>query len=275
MNCTEVRALLSAYHDGELTEERCADVVQHLDTCPTCAQELAQFAQLSSMARVLPHAIPPSHVWTGIERHLAASDDSESASVDSRRWRIRPRLAMAAASLLAFIGVGWLIAEMRNAEPNDKAFAVEFGEYLAEFRRSPADAQQTLVSRYDGQAVDRREFLSQVGYRPAISRGLPAGYTVHSTQVLDMPCCRCVQSLCKTSDGSMFAVFEHDDSEQHWYGDRPEVQAVCQGKQCRLVGLDDRLAASWEQGGRHITVIGIESLEEVNELVAWFEGPSA
>jgi hypothetical protein len=73
----------------------------------------------------------------------------------------------------------------------------------------------------------------------------------------------------------MFAVFEHDDSEQHMFGDRPGVECVCQGKQCKLVGLDERIAASWKLGSRHITVIGIESLEEVNELVAWFGEPGA
>ncbi len=89
---------------------------------------------------------------------------------------------------------------------------------------------------------------------------------------MKMPCCTCVQCLCKRSDGSVIAIFEHDDEEMtEWFGDRPAMAANCSGKRCSLVEVNDRIAASWKRDKRHITVVGIRDVAELTELVAWFE----
>lgn len=101
---------------------------------------------------------------------------------------------------------------------------------------------------------------------------MPDGYSVDSTYVMKMPCCTCVQCLCTRSDGSTIAIFEHDDEEaKEWFGDRPEMSANCNGKQCMLVELDDRIAASWKHDKRHFTVVGLRDVAELTNLVAWFD----
>jgi hypothetical protein len=94
---------------------------------------------------------------------------------------------------------------------------------------------------------------------------------MESTNVINMPCCTCVETVCQRSDGSRLVIFEHNDLDPQWFDDRPEIAAHCQGRQCRLVEVNDRLAATWSHDQRHITVIGIQDLDELSQLVAWFD----
>ena len=68
----------------------------------------------------------------------------------------------------------------------------------------------------------------------------------------------------------MLCVFEHDDDQPLWFGDRPTSSKVFFGKPTRLVQVDGCLAATWQQERRHITVIGAKDVEEVTRLVAHF-----
>jgi hypothetical protein len=176
--------------------------------------------------------------------------------------------------VLIAVGIGWYVYQARF-QHGDSQFTAEFGHYLQEFQRDPAAAQQFLLAQYDNQSVDPQRALQLVGYRPAVADGLPDGYSMESMHVMKMPCCTCVQCLYKRSDGSTIAIFEHDDDAMdEWFGDRPERSAICGGKRCGLVDLDSRIAVSWKQGKRHIMVIGLQDVEEVNQLVAWFDDRS-
>ncbi len=88
---------------------------------------------------------------------------------------------------------------------------------------------------------------------------------------MKMPCCTCVQCLCQQDDGTMIAIFKHDDDEPSWFGHRKSKIEVCNGTRCRLVQLDRRLAANWQRQGRYISVIGVSDAEEVSRLTAWFD----
>ena len=118
---------------------------------------------------------------------------------------------------------------------------------------------------------DRDRAVQLVGYRPAVSEGLPEGYTLASTSVLTMPCCRCVKSVCKRQDESTLVLFEHDDEKAEWFGQRPSSIATCGGKECCLVELDSSLAATWKRGSRSVTAVGIRDKAEVDLLVNWLD----
>jgi hypothetical protein len=158
-----------------------------------------------------------------------------------------------------------------SVHDSDHQMAVVFGEYLEVFRSDPNAAQQILLAKYESQAVDAEHPIQSVGYRPAVAGGMPDGYSVESTYVMNMPCCKCVQCNCERSDGTTIAIFEHDDEEPAWFGDRPTTEAICNGARCSLVDLDDRIAATVRRGKRHITVIGARDAAEVDQLVAWFD----
>jgi hypothetical protein len=110
-----------------------------------------------------------------------------------------------------------------------------------------------------------------VGYRPAVSEGLPEGYSLASTSVLKMPCCTCVKAVCKRQDGSTLVLFEHDDEKTEWFGERQSNMAMCGDKECCLVDLDSSIAATWKQGSRSLTAVGVRDVDEVNTLVSWLD----
>lgn len=275
MDCTEVKELLSAYFDDELVSEKRTAVSEHLAGCDECSSELAGFERLSDMARDLDTPIPPPQMWSQLEKQLEEEQLAQKVQLTNRSARLYfpvQRLVALAASLLVAVGVGWFAYSTWIGHDGHNGFTAEMGHYLEEFHRDPAAAQQFLLAKYEGQAVDAQLAVSLVGYRPAVADGMPDGYSVDSTYVMTMPCCTCVQCVCTRSDGSTIAIFEHDDEEaKEWFGDRPEMSANCNGKQCMLVELDDRIAASWKHDKRHFTVVGLRDVAELTNLVAWFD----
>jgi len=266
MDCSEIRELLSAYHDGELDDQARNRVSVHLAECPDCASQLATFEKLSAMAGSLSAPAPPEHLWDQLEEQL-----ERPRGVRPRTpAKVAARLLATAAMMLVVLGAGWFAYQMWFSAGPHAHFAAEFGDYLAEFRRDPMAAQQVLLAKYDHQLVEPGEAVQHVGYRPAIANGLPDGYTVVSTHVVTMPCCKCVQSLCQRPDGSTLALFEHNDEETiDWFGQRPQISAVCNGERCSLVQLDDRIAASWKYDQRSITLIGVKDISEVAQIAKW------
>ncbi|HRX80685.1 MAG TPA: zf-HC2 domain-containing protein, partial [Pirellulaceae bacterium] len=253
-----MKELLSAYFDDELASEKRTAVSEHLAGCDKCSTELAGFERLSDMARGLYTPMPPPQMWSQLEQQLEEEQIAQKVQLTNRRPRqffsVQRLVAVAAALFVAF-GLGWFGYSTWIGHDEHDGFTAEMGHYLEEFHRDPAAAQQFLLAKYEGQAVDAQQAVNLVGYRPAIADGMPEGYSVETTYVMKMPCCTCVQCLCKRSDGSTIVVFEHDDEEaKEWFGDRPEMSASCSGKQCSLVELDDRIAASWKHDKRHFTV---------------------
>lgn len=275
MKCSEVQSLLSAYHDGELPESARLRVESHLERCSTCSEELVAFGRLSQMAAALGNPVPPKHLWSRVEEALdrsATGSHLPKASGLSGRWRPRAAqlLALAVAVLVA-IGVGWFAIQHGGVRSEHHEFAAEFGHYLVEFRHSPDAAQQFLLAKYESQRVAPEEAIHRVGYRPAVAGGLPPGYQIESQYVIKMPCCTCVQTLCRRADGSALVVFEHNDDDPRWFGDRPAITASCNGERCSLIEMEDRLAATWKHGARYITLVGVRDVTEVSQMVAWLD----
>ena len=273
MDCTKANDLLSAYYDGELPSEIRATVAEHLSNCSDCTRELERFGSLSAMSRDLLHPELSSDIWNQIEQQLEEDDITASEAAQHTRTWSRPmfRVMALAATVLIAVGIGWFALESWTGHGGHAPLAAEFTRYLDEFRRDPIAAQRILLEMYEGQPVDADQAVTRVGFRPAIADGLPEGYTVESTYVIKMPCCTCVKCLCKRSDGSTIAIFEHDDKEPEWFDERSAKTANCNGKPCSMVGIDDRFAANWRRGERHMTVIGVRDEEEVSSLVAWFD----
>ena len=69
----------------------------------------------------------------------------------------------------------------------------------------------------------------------------------------------------------MVCVFEHDIDQAAWFGERPQSFVVCGGQTTRIVQLNGSVAATWQRGRRHITVIGAKDVDEVTRLVEHFE----
>ena len=153
------------------------------------------------MTGVQTCALPISaQIWTELEKQLDEEQRGRTVQPASHElpWSLPiSRLVAVAATLLLVVGIGWLGYSTWFAHKDHDGFTAEFSHYLDEFRRDPTAAQQFLLAKYEGQSVDAEHAVQQVGYRPVVADGVPQNYTVESTYVMKMPCCTCVQCLCK------------------------------------------------------------------------------
>jgi len=272
MQCREAQELLSAYYDGELPAESLSSLAAHVEGCPRCGEELAGFGDLSAMAKGLGDPEPPRGIWTGIEAALDA--DSQGVPTE-RRGAARKRgarkwlgLFATAALVLVTTGVVWFTFGPRQPPGRDRALAADFSEYLERFPENPERAQQVLLAKYDGQAVGLSQAVHRTGYRPAVADGLPERYTLDGMYVLDMPCCTCVQAICRRDDGKVFAIFEHVEEQPAWLGARPRRDTQCHGCACSVIAAERGVVASWKGGKRHLTVVGADDVEEIADLIS-------
>lgn len=276
MNCAEVMELLSDYYDGELELSQNGRMQDHLAGCPVCTARLSEFKQLSAFVSHVPDIqIEPD--WLKLEAELCSATGAiESRSVQlKRRWNMHDKhvwLAGAAVAVLLLILATWVFLPKHSHMSEHHQFTSEFGRYLEEFERDPESAQAILLELYEHDRIAANEVSERLGYRPATSKGLPEGYTPVSMQVLNMPCCTCVQTICRRSDGSTIALFEHDDEgTNEWFGDRPSTMESCSNKECQLVNLNDKLAATWKRGSRYITLIGVQDKSEIDTFINWLD----
>lgn len=272
MECQQAQKLLSAYYDDALSVEVRSSVAGHVQSCANCSAELVVFQSLSRMAKGLDDPEPPARIWLGIEAGLDA--DRNGAPVvrtaaepgrAAKRWRMS--LLATAATVMIATGVVWIVLQTWHAPGHHGELAADFEEYLEHFATDPDVAQNVLLAKYDGQAVDVSQAVRQLGYRPAVAAGLPERYTLDAVYVLKMPCCTCVQSICRRDDGRVFAIFEHDEEQPVWFGDRPQIDTRCNGRPCRVIQADRGLLASWKANRRQLTVVGARNLEEIADLV--------
>ena len=294
-DCKTVQPYLSAYHDGELAAGQAATVAKHVQSCESCAAELRAFESLGSAFVQAPIPAKPADLWQRIERELPPAPEpvtlSRRFSVWARESPYGAGLVSMAASILLLLGFGlWYGGDQDGMENTAGGMAmhshdgeegmsaehmVEFAgvmdDYLQKLPSDPDGAEQMLLTKYDGEKVDAAGAAKLVGYRPIVSGGLPEGYSLASTSVLKMPCCTCVKAVCKRSDGSTLVLFEHDDEETAWFGDRRQSMATCGDKDCCLVDLDSSIAATWKQGSRSVTVVGVRDQDEVATLVNWLD----
>ncbi|MFO0915893.1 MAG: anti-sigma factor [Pirellulales bacterium] len=283
MRCLQVKDRLSAYLDGELSPQLCAEVEAHLKDCQTCAEELSAFQDISFLATALVDCAAPASMWDELERQTRAVSSAEADT--SRQSPVRPsvpwwdmtssrlvwfRWAAAAGILLSF---GYLGYQTWWHQHTRTQMAQVLTEYLHAFQRDPQSAQQVFLLKYGGRAVDVQQATQSVGFQPVVARGVPAGYSIQATYVVDMPCCTCVQCVCVRSDGSKFTIFEHCNTEVG-LGDHPTDEMVCHGMPCTMTDVDGQNAATWHKGQRHVTVLGVKDKAELEQLVGWFSDGS-
>ena len=276
MDCSKAQELLSPYYDDEISGEVCLSLAEHVDRCRHCGETLSVFQELSALTRGLDDPEPPDSIWPRITLGLDA--ETANAGVDapagrlrrvSRRWRVS--LLATATLVMIATGVVWITPQTWRGPGHDHQLTADFGEYLEHFPNSPDGAQQILLAKYGGQAVSLSQAARHLGYRPTIASGLPERYSLDGVYVLKMPCCTCVQTIYRRDDGAVLAVFEHDEKQPIWFGDRPRIRAQFGGRPCDVVQLQGRLAASWKEGRRYLTIVGLHDLDEMVLLIRCFK----
>lgn len=70
MKCYKIKKRLSAYLDGEITEEERKIISEHLAGCEKCHEELAAFSKVQDSLRVLRGMDVPSYFMTRLRQQL-------------------------------------------------------------------------------------------------------------------------------------------------------------------------------------------------------------
>lgn len=107
MNCKDVKKHLSAYLDGELSEQRARQVRRHLADCPECADQRDELSWVNRLLDEVP-AVTVEDTFTA--EVLEESTESVLARLRRSLWRPVSRWAVAAALAIAIItgsGLAW------------------------------------------------------------------------------------------------------------------------------------------------------------------------
>ena len=242
-----------------------------------CSSLLAEYESYTKTFKQIPQPDVPPSVWAGISNELEHGtgepevDNPRIEDTSGRSWLTTAGLSLAA-SVRLLLGAGyWMSQHSGHESGHDAEFVMTMDHYLETLAADPDEAEKFLLDKYNGQSVEPEDAVRLVGYRPAVASGLPDNYTLASTSVMKMPCCTCVKAVCKREDGSTLVLFEHDDEETEWFGDRPSSMATCGDKECCLVNLDENIAATWKRGSRWVTAVGVRDEAEVSELVTWLD----
>jgi len=102
MDCEHLLEQLSAYLDGELTEDETQEVDEHLEGCEACRQELSRLERTVLMVRRLPKEKAPSALASAVAERIRAVP---VPAPPQRRalWSVPTTLAAAAVLLLACV----------------------------------------------------------------------------------------------------------------------------------------------------------------------------
>src|SRR5262249_54102539 len=99
MNCSEIRARLHAYVDGELTVSAIAEVDGHCVGCQECAALVSAEREFRELLRRQPRDAAPPELRARILGHVRRG----AAFSTGRRWLLLPTVAVAAAIVAAVL----------------------------------------------------------------------------------------------------------------------------------------------------------------------------
>ncbi len=118
MTCAEAKPLLSAFIDGELDSTSSREIESHVESCPSCLNEVNQLHVLSqSLAgRPIIYDAPP-----GLEGRVRRAI-LRQAGLGIQRYPVTPRtlaFAFIAALFLAVVGTWWITAQYYGLSRTD------------------------------------------------------------------------------------------------------------------------------------------------------------
>ncbi len=112
MNCRQIQDQLSAYIDGELSDDQASRVAAHLETCADCHRLHREIAAVVAELHSLPEAPAPASVAANVMAEVRRTGAAPSGNV----IRLNRLVAAAAAVLVAMAGT-FVIMTQKAQEP--------------------------------------------------------------------------------------------------------------------------------------------------------------
>jgi len=148
MNCERTAEEMSAYLDGELSEDLARQVEAHLDGCPACAGELRSLRHAATVVTAnVPEIELRPEIWYNVHARVANRPASVRGEgllklIFGRRW-----LAVAATAVIALtIGI-WGYLRYQDSQE-------ELNQYMSQYIRVRDIQEQMDRSRLDSAALD-------------------------------------------------------------------------------------------------------------------------
>lgn len=105
-SCSDNRELISAFLDGEVSQDERARLRAHLATCADCRADLDSYRQIGTSIRALPPVQSPEHLTDAI---FGATIDAEPRRLFLITSRLGYSVAAVAAVVLIFIAAAYLL----------------------------------------------------------------------------------------------------------------------------------------------------------------------
>jgi len=117
--CDEFGEDLSAYLDGELPQQRAAELEQHLLGCDSCRGTFEQLRNVAERLAELPHVRAPDELTAAMRRAAERQVllEVRTPRAETRVWKLFARVSASAALIAACMFAGWQVYE-RMQEPS-------------------------------------------------------------------------------------------------------------------------------------------------------------
>ncbi|MBI4834305.1 MAG: zf-HC2 domain-containing protein [Planctomycetes bacterium] len=135
MKCDNIRELLSAYIDDELSEKESTMVRHHLEDCLDCKEEAVELNKVRQMMKELPMVKAPGELVDRINKGLDGISQPKHVNIFTRYQWIIPSLATAAAAFLV-VYVGLILQPSKTTEITDN----QAGNAVPEHTLLPANS---------------------------------------------------------------------------------------------------------------------------------------
>lgn len=261
MHCNEAQPLLSAFHDGELSPERSRFVEEHIALCQACSQRLDSLRKLSALVDESRSPAAPPSLLAKLQNPPNLDRPEKKLPP---RWRSVAVLGGVCATVLVVGLLAWTMVEGPHSHGQ---MVHDFGEFLNTYERQPNEAANILFAKYKGTPTTEAE-ATKILKHPTVARPtILHNHQLLQRYLLDMPCCRCVQTVYERDGKVTLILFEHDQEQLNWFGKRSSILASCNGKSCCLIQVGNTIAASWSSGNGYVTAVGIRDTSELDALV--------
>ena len=172
LECSEVRDLIHAYVDGELSPDEREAVASHLGGCEACSRELASLERLRRLIAAAGTYPPPSDLADRVRGAIGPAVDAEEPS--RRRW-----LALAASHVAAAAAAGAAVAWVLGRKDREAGLVAEA---VAVHVRSTLAGAPVEVASADQHTV-RPWFTGRIDYAPPVRDLAAAGFPLHGGRV--------------------------------------------------------------------------------------------
>ncbi|MEV4556211.1 anti-sigma factor [Kitasatospora sp. NPDC049285] len=181
MSAADVHTLTGAYAAHALDPAECAEFEHHLEHCPACAQEVAEFtatlARLGSASAVPVPAEFKQRVMSALDTVRQEAPRTAQLPAGTRRGRLRrtwPRFALAACLALA-VGAGGLAVQQHREADRARARATAMQrqqDRIADLLTAP-DARTTSGAVAGGTGVATVVWSPSEGVAGFLASGMP------------------------------------------------------------------------------------------------------